>query len=64
MEAGHVQRVKATIARLFAPDGDCYVSTTSLRHDAGAVVRVAAVDGGALDVALEAIVGALVRTLV
>ena len=64
MEAGCVQGVKATIARRFAPDGDCYVSTTSLRHDAGAIVRVAAVDGGALDVALEAIVDAWVRTLV
>lgn len=63
MPAAACRQVKAMIAERFAGDSDCYVSTTALRRDAGAVVRVAASDGGALDMALEAITGTLAQTL-
>ena len=64
MEAACFRKVKAAIADRFVRDEDCYVSTTSLRGKSGAIVRLAAVDGGALDVALDAAVGTLVHTLV
>ena len=59
MDAEQCRMIKTAIARLFNGNGDCYVSTTSLRYDGGAAVRVAAMDGGALDAALDATVGML-----
>jgi urease accessory protein len=51
--------LKAAVARLFSDDAGCYASTTALRNDSGAVVRLAAIDGGGLDVALDAATNAL-----
>ncbi|HKU95721.1 MAG TPA: urease accessory protein UreD [Vineibacter sp.] len=59
MDATRYQSIRTTIARLFSGSDDCYVSTSALRDDGGAVVRVAAIDGGALDAALDAIVATL-----
>jgi urease accessory protein len=59
MDVARYRMIRAAIARRFAGIEDCYVSTTSLRDDGGAIVRVGAVDGGALDMALDAAVGAL-----
>ncbi len=59
MDARACQAVKAAIACLFSGRDDCYGSTTALRDGGGAAVRVAAIDGGALDAILDAVVGAL-----
>jgi len=64
MDTTCVQGLKDSIAKSFAGDVDCYVSTTALRHNAGAIARVAAIDGGALDMALNTTVDVLLRTLV
>ncbi len=56
MDASICRAIKTAVARLFDGSEGCYVSTTALRDDGGAAVRVAAIDGGALDSALDAIV--------
>lgn len=64
MDGARFGQIKTAISRHFAAGQDCYASTTSLRGEAGAVVRVAAVEGGALDVALDAAVAVLLDALV
>ncbi|WP_284946267.1 urease accessory protein UreD [Acidisoma cladoniae] len=50
-----VPALKAAVAEAFAHEDACYVSTTALRDDGGALIRVAARDGGDLEVAMDAI---------
>jgi urease accessory protein len=55
MSVSVFQFLQHAVAAYFAADAACYAATTALRHEGGALVRIAALDGGDLDRALDAV---------